>query len=139
MDSLQTAVGSIVNLKSAGVALTFTLVAGAIIFVAARLARFTGTVVTYHAALYMLFFGLYMMIPGGFAKHFNVPPDQPLGAADIAYYTMTTHSGVGYGDIYPKTTQARVLVAAHMFMVIMAVFNMVPLGTAILSYGAYTG
>lgn len=138
MDALQTTVSTVtgvMNLRTAGVALTFALVAGAIIFVAARLARFTGTVVTYHAAVYMLFFGLYTMIPGGFAKHFAVPTDKPVGAADVAYYTMVTHSGVGYGDIYPKTTQARVLVTAHLFMAVMAIFNMVPLGSATLSYG----
>lgn len=135
MDRLQTAVTTVVNARSLGVALAFMLAAGAIIFASARLARFTGTVATYHGAVFMTFFALYMFIPGGFARHFNVPTTQPLGAADIAYYTMATHSSVGYGDIYPKTTQARVLVTAHMFMVVMALFNMVPLGTATLSYG----
>lgn len=125
---------NVVNLKSVGVAVSFMGVAGAIMFAAARLARFTRTVALYHALVYAMFFGLYLMIPGGFTKHFNAP--DTVTTADIAYYTMVTHSGVGYGDIYPKTTPARVLVAAHLFLVILAIFNMVPLGDSTFSFGA---
>lgn len=138
-------VKSVLGIKALGVSLGMALVAGAIMFGAARLARFTPAVGLYHGIVYATFFGLYLMLPGGFESHFYVPKDPPkgsstpptMGAADIAYFTLVTHSGVGYGDIYPLTTTARVLVMAHLFCSILAVFNMVPVGENTLSYAKF--
>lgn len=134
--------------KALGVSLGMALVAGAIMFGAARLARFTPGVGVYHGIVYATFFGLYLMLPGGFESHFYIPVNsstkdgepsaaKKMGAADIAYFTLVTHSGVGYGDIYPLTTTARVLVMAHLFCSILAVFNMVPVGENTLSYAKF--
>lgn len=127
----------LIGLRSAGTAAGFMLAAAVTIFTAAKLARFTPAVAMYHATVFAAFFGIYLSIP--FDKHFYVPNNAKLNTADIAYYTMVTHSGAGYGDIYPITTPARLLVTAHMFMCILAVFNMVPVGTSTLSYGAFPG
>ena len=78
------------------------------------------------------------MLPGGFKSHFSVPDaKKDMGASDIAYFTLVTHSGVGYGDIYPITTAARLIVMVHLFCVILAVFNMVPVGENTLSYASF--
>lgn len=135
-------VKSVLGFKALGVSLGMALVAGAIMFGAARLARFTPGVGLYHGIVYATFFGMYLMLPGGFESHFYVPKDdsktpKTMGAADIAYFTLVTHSGVGYGDIYPLTTTARVMVMAHLFCSILAVFNMVPVGENTLSYAKF--
>lgn len=126
------------SLRTVGVALGFALVAGAIMFGAARLARFTPAVGLYHGIVWAAFFGVYLMLPGGFKAHFQVPdPKKDMGPADIAYFTLVTHSGVGYGDIYPLTTAGRLVVMAHLFCVILAVFNMVPVGENTVSFAAF--
>lgn len=131
-------VTSLLTAKTISVAAGMMLAAGAIIFTAARLARFTAAVALYHGIVWAVFFSMYLMMPGGFPSHFNVPDAKSeMGPADIAYYTLVTHSGTGYGDIFPKTTAARIMVSAHVFMVILAVFNMVPVGQSTLSFGAF--
>ncbi len=135
-------VRSVLGLRTLGVSLGMALVAGSIMFGAAKLARFTPAVGLYHGIVWATFFGIYLMLPGGFESHFYVPTGkdgkpQRLGAADIAYFTLVTHSGVGYGDMYPLTTTARVLVMAHLFCSILAVFNMVPVGENTLSYAKF--
>lgn len=129
----------VINLVSIGTALAMALGAGTIIYAAASAASFTQSVVLYHGIVYAVFFGLYLTIPGGFRKHFRVADDikgEP-SAGDVAYYTMITHSGVGYGDMYPQTTAARVLVATHIFFAILAIFNMVPIGKSVFSYASF--
>lgn len=130
---------SILNTKSLAIAGGMALAAGIIIFVAARAARFTSSVALYHGIIYAAFWGMYMFIPGGFAANFTMPDSLPkdMSAADVAYYTMVTHSGVGYGDVTPKTPLARQLVTAHLFFVILAIFNMVPVGKSTFSYAAF--
>jgi hypothetical protein len=80
----------------------------------------------YHLILFITFFTVYLTIPNGFAKNFNVPDKTTTSALDIGYYTAITHSGVGYGDIYPLTSTARVLVSMHILLVVLAVFNILP-------------
>lgn len=130
-------VRGVLGLKTLGVSLGMALVAGSIMFGAARLARFTPGVGMYHGIVWSVFFGVYLMLPGGFESHFYVPDKKAMGAADVAYFTLVTHSGVGYGDIYPLTTTARVLVMAHLFCSILAIFNMVPVGENTLSYAKF--
>lgn len=130
---------SLVNRASLVTALAMALVAGVVVFISASAAKFTKSVLLYHVIIWFVFFGLYMSVPGGFRAHFTMPGDEKEkpSAADIAYYTMITHSGAGYGDIYPKTTPARILVSTHLFFTILAIFNMVPLGKSVFSYAAY--
>lgn len=80
----------------------------------------------YHALVYFTFLTVYLTIPGGFKNHFNVPDKTPLTAIDIGYYTAVTHTGVGYGDIYPTTTAARLLVTSHLLLAVLAIFDMLP-------------
>lgn len=106
--------------------------------VAAKLGRFTPFVFMYHALVWAAFLGMYLSLPGGFKAHFNVPDSKKdMKSADIAYYCLVTHAGVGYGDIYPVTTGARMLVSCHIFLAMLAIFNMVPLGKTTVSYGGY--
>lgn len=135
MDIFGPTVGQTV--KQGATSLAMLLAAGLIIYTAASLAKFTPAVALYHGLIYAAFFSIYLVIP--FEQHFNVPNNKPMGTADIAYYAMVTHSGVGYGDVYPITTAGRVLVMTHLFLVILAVFNMVPVGESTLSFGAFPG
>ena len=132
---------SAVDRASLLTALAMAGVAAVIIFASATAAKFTRSVILYHAIVMFTFFGLYSFIPGGFRANFNMPDDEKKAATptDIAYYTMVTHSGVGYGDITPKTRPARILVTAHLFFTILAIFNMVPLGKSVFSYAAFAG
>ena len=124
-------------LRQAATSLAIMVAAGIVIYVVAKLAQFTPAVAMYHALVYAFFFGVYLLIP--FEEHFFVPAGEKLSTGDKAYYAMVTHSGVGYGDIYPTTTPARLLVTLHLFMVIIASMNMVSVGTSTVSYGGFPG
>ena len=97
------------------------LIGGVCFFVAVYLAAsFSGIVrvaLLYQAILFGLFYGLYMAMPKGFAANFNTPDNKKLAPLDVLYYTTVTHTTVGYGDIYPKTTYARMIVSAHLGLV----------------------
>lgn len=112
------------------------LAAGGVLF-AAKLAGFTGSVGAYHAAVFAAFYALYNFIPGGFEKHFNTPG--PVTAGDVGYFTAITHATVGYGDVYPKTTAARMLVVAHVLLVFAVAANIVPIGHTVFSYSTFVG
>ena len=103
---------------------------------AAKLGGFTGSVGVYHAAVFGFFWGLYYFIPGGFENNFNTPG--PVGTADVAYYTAVTHTTIGFGDIYPKTTPARLIVACHALLVFVALANIIPIGKTVFSYSTFT-
>ena len=74
----------------------------------------------FHALIFGVFFGLYMVMPTGFENHFNVPEKKKMTLADVAYYTMVVHSTAGFGDIYPTTFYARSCVATHLGLVFLA-------------------
>lgn len=98
------------------------------------LGRFIPYALMYHAVVFGFFWVLYMAI--GFGKHFNLPKvnsdskykdykgDGPL---DVLYYTAILHSTTGFGDVYPLTWQARVLVIMHVTLVFLATANMLPI------------
>lgn len=46
-------------------------------------------------------------------KHFGTPHS----VTNAVYYTVTTHSTTGYGDVTPKTKFARWMAVAHMMLV----------------------
>lgn len=43
--------------------------------------------------------------------HFQAPEGEILGRLDFLYFSLVTFATVGYGDIYAKTTTARMLVS----------------------------
>lgn len=88
--------------------------------------KFRPSAALYHALLFFTFFVAYSTMPGGFKKHFYVPEKTNVDALDIGYYTAITHSGVGYGDMYPISTPARLLVGSHVLLVVLAIFNILP-------------
>lgn len=87
------------------------------VYVAGNFAQVVRVPLVYHALVYGAFFGLYMVMPGGFDKHFNVPTKKSMTIADVLYYTMVVHSTAGFGDIYPLTFYSRVVVTAHLGLV----------------------
>lgn len=111
------------NLATAAVA---SLAFGASVFGAARFANIVTVPLLYHAIVFGVFFGLYMVSPGGFAKNFNIPDKRPMGAGDIAYYTMVVHSTTGFGDMYPKTFWGRLVVCLHIGLVFLATAGLLP-------------
>jgi len=71
-----------------------------------------------HSIIIMLFFSIYSYhYIKGKDEHFTYPHDIH-NLWDIFYYTMTTHSTTGYGDISPKSTQMRIVTSIHMLCVV---------------------
>jgi hypothetical protein len=97
------------------------------------LSRFMPFALLYHVIVYTVAWGLYQALPGGFAKHFNIPdtkkvdraskPDGPLA---VAYYTMVIHTTTGFGDVYPLTWLARMITMMHMVLVYIATASLMP-------------
>lgn len=90
------------------------------VYVAARFAGVVRMPLMYHAIVYGAFFGLYMVMPGGFEKHFNIPEKKKMTVADVMYYTTVVHSTAGFGDIYPLTFYARTVVTLHLGLALLA-------------------
>jgi hypothetical protein len=101
---------------------------GCAVFVAARAAGVISAPLMYHALVFGSFFGLYMVMPGGFDRNFNVPEKKRMTIADVLYYTMVVHSTAGFGDIYPTSFYARACVAAHLGLVFLGTASLIPLG-----------
>lgn len=93
------------------------------VYMAARFAGVVRVPLIYHALVFGAFFGVYMVMPGGFEKHFNVPTNsenRKMSVADVIYYTTVVHSTAGFGDIYPLTNYARAAVSLHLGLAFMA-------------------
>lgn len=98
---------------------------GLAVFVASRLSGAFKLALMYHALVYGFFFGIYMVMPGGFAKNFNVPEPKRMNVADVLYYTIVVHSTAGFGDIYPTTAYARLMVSLHLGLVFLQTAGLV--------------
>lgn len=103
-------------------------------FVVANVARFMPYALLYHVIIFGFFWGMYQVLPGGFKKNFNTPTinsdDKTWkgdGPSDVAYYTMVMHTSTGFGDVFPITWIARVLVLTHLALVFMSVANLLPI------------
>ena len=48
---------------------------------------------------------------------------EPLGPGTAFYFTLTTHSTVGYGDIGPKTGKAKLAVTIHLLCILLLGVN----------------
>ena len=106
--------------------------AGGTVLGVSWVARIIPWALLYHALIFFAFWVLYMSI--GFRKNFNIPQvadpkdkkykgDGPL---DVLYYTTVVHTTTGFGDVYPITWQARVLVIIHIMLVFMHIGNLLP-------------
>lgn len=116
-------------LYSLGMSTLGALAFGVSLYVAARFADIVSRPLMYHGIIYGAFFGLYMVMPGGFEKHFNVPVvKKRMDVADVAYYTIVVHSTAGFGDIYPTSFWARSVVTAHLSLVFLATAGLLKLG-----------
>lgn len=100
---------------------------GLAVYVAAQSAQIVSTKLMYQALVFGAFFGLYMVMPGGFEKNFNIPEKKKMTIADVLYYTAVVHSTAGFGDIYPTSFYARICVAAHLGLVFMGTAGLVPM------------
>lgn len=102
---------------------------GTTVYIAAKSADVLSNPLLYHALLFGLFFGIYMVMPGGFEANFNIPQtNKKMTIADVIYYTMVVHSTAGFGDIYPLTFYARACVSAHLGFVFLGTANLIKLG-----------
>lgn len=79
-----------------------------------------------HLTVLMLFVTIYYFFPGGgFEKNFSVAnPDKKASWIDCLYFGVTTHSTVGFGDILPKTTGAKLCTIAHIVVVFFIVLTL---------------
>lgn len=80
----------------------------------------------YQAAVFALFFVMYLTIPGGFRENFNTPNDKTGDSwNDILYFTTITHTSVGFGDMYPLTPRARALATIHSMLAFAGAANVI--------------
>lgn len=59
---------------------------------------------------------IYSSLP---SKTFNV--ERQLSFIDALYFATSTHTTLGFGDIYPVTTSGRVFTMAHAFLIFSSV------------------
>ena len=65
-------------------------------------------------------------------NHFYLSPDDFNGGNtitcynDTLYHTIITHASIGYGDISPKTNQARLVASIHVIIVFMLIVTLQP-------------
>lgn len=57
-------------------------------------------------------------------NHFNGAED----LYDIWYFTTTTHSTCGYGDITPKTKLMKLIVSCHQMLVVIMTIELIVIG-----------
>lgn len=101
----------------------------ACVFLAAVAGRTLHFALLYHAVVFGLFFGIYNFLPGGFEKHFNIPSQtKTMTPSDIFYFTVIAHTGTGFGDVFPVTFPARVLVSLQVLFSFLHVANLLPMG-----------
>lgn len=101
---------------------------GFAVLMAMKFAGVVRTPLLYHTIIFGAFFGLYMVMPGGFENNFNLPEKKVMTVADVMYYTMVVHSTAGFGDIYPKSFWARAVVSTHLGLVFLATGSLLALG-----------
>lgn len=63
-----------------------------------------------HLMVFLSFLMLYLAID--MKEHFGVPNTW----SNACYFTVTTHSTTGFGDITPKTSLAKWMVTLHMLI-----------------------
>jgi len=75
-------------------------------------AKFLKTAVLYNAAIFFLFFVVYLLLD--FKKHFTT--DTPVTPKGKLYFAIMNHTAAGAGDITPKTDTARLITGAHVML-----------------------
>ena len=61
---------------------------------------------------------VYTMLP---KNSFNI--EKKLGFIEALYFSTTTHTTLGFGDIYPVTTPGRVCIVLHTLLIFITVAN----------------
>lgn len=61
---------------------------------------------------------VYTLLP---KKTFNV--EKQLSFVEALYFSTTTHTTVGFGDIYPVTTSGRLFIMLHALLIFATVAN----------------
>ena len=64
-----------------------------------------------HVGILVFFTTVYKMLPGGMFS--NTDPSW----VDCLYFSASTHTTVGYGDLTPKSPVAKLVATAHMMIV----------------------
>ena len=80
----------------------------------------------------IFFLHILVLIVFFFINHYILTPDDFNGGhtiktkLDTLYHTMVTHASIGYGDISPKSSRARILATIHIFIAFLLIILIVP-------------
>lgn len=72
----------------------------------------TLSLIKLHAMVFAAFAAVYVFMD--FEKHFHTSAD------NVLYFAATVHTSVGFGDIVPRTREAKMIVTLHMLASFMA-------------------
>lgn len=81
-------------------------------------------VVALNLAVILTFTFFYYMILKSGAEHFN-GLDKDSSLLDVMYFAFTVQSTVGFGDIYPKSSMAKMLVMTQQTLLIVGIVDLI--------------
>jgi hypothetical protein len=78
-------------------------------------------IIIYNILLFIIMTIIYIIIEKsyhGSFKYSEEPDNKNINIGDIIYFSLITHTTIGYGDIIPKTGLAKFFVCLHGFIVL---------------------
>jgi hypothetical protein len=78
-------------------------------------------IIEINATIVLVFLALYyFLVP---PEDFNKPSDDKMEFLDYVYFTIITHTTIGYGVLSPKSPRGKILVICH--SICMVLFNLI--------------
>tara|TARA_B100001758_G_C18240649_1_gene520351 strand:+ start:443 stop:775 length:333 start_codon:yes stop_codon:yes gene_type:complete len=84
--------------------------------------------VSYFVAVTLIYGAIYYLLSRSEIDHFNGLNSNST-MIDCFYFSFTTFSTVGYGDISPKSTLAKCIVVTHQMIMMMDLISLINLDT----------
>lgn len=74
--------------------------------------------IKYNVVIFIIFFIIYTLLLRNGSNHFKLnDPQSNNSLINTFYFTLVTHSTLGYGDIYPTSNLGKLVVSLHVIVV----------------------